>query len=100
MCLLIIEILFFIAGVWLIITGKIPGGLFQIMFGKGDYRLSPLHARLFGLLLASPLPVIFVVGFIYTLFFGQSNMGFLTIFEIVYDFIVAIAAIIIARRSR
>jgi len=100
MCLLIIEILFLIAGVWLLITGKIPGGLFQIMFGKGDYRLSPLHARLFGLLLASPLPVIFVVGFIYALFFGQSNMGFLTIFEIVYDFIVAIAAIIIARRSR
>ena len=85
MCLLIIEILFFIAGVWLIITGKIPGGLFQIMFGKGDYRLSPLHARLFGLLLASPLPVIFGVGFICALFFGQSNMGFLTIFEIVYN---------------
>ena len=100
MCLLVIEILFLIAGVWLIITGKIPGGLFQVLFGKGDYRLSPLHARLFGLLLASPLPVIFSVGFIYALFFGQSNLLFPTIFEIVYDFIVAIAAIIIARRSR
>ncbi len=100
MCLLVIEILFLIAGVWLIITGKIPGGLFQIMFGKGDYQLSPLHARLFGVLLASPLPVVFGVTFILALLVGQSNLGFIWIFEIVYDFIVAIAAIIIARRIR
>jgi hypothetical protein len=100
MCLLIIEILFFISGVWLLVSGKVPGGLFQIMFGKGDYRLSPLHARLFGLLLASPLPVVFGVSMLIAILFGQDQVASASIFEIVYDVIVVIIAIIIARRSR
>ena len=100
MCLTIIEILFFISGAWLLITGKIPTKLFQVMFGKGDYRLSPLHARLFGLLLASPLPLAFGVSFLLALLLGQDYLGFAMGFEIVYDLVVITIAVIIARRIR
>ena len=50
MCLLIIEILFFISGVLLLFTGKVPQQLFGVMFGKGVYEIAPLQARLFGTL--------------------------------------------------
>jgi hypothetical protein len=82
--LIIIEILFLIAGLMLLVSGEVPSKLFQIMFGKGDYQLSPTQARLFGLLLASPLPIGLIAAD----------------FEIVYLIVVAIVAIIIARRSK
>jgi hypothetical protein len=100
MCLTIIEILFLISGVWLIISGKIPAKLFQVMFGPGDYHLSPLHARLFGLLLASPLPLVFGISVVLALLTGQTQLGFTMGFEIVYDLVVITIAFIIARRSR
>jgi len=54
------------------------------MFGKANYKLSPTHSRSFGLFLATPL----LVGLI------------AADFEVVYIFVVAIVAIVIARRSR
>jgi len=100
MCLTIIEILFLIAGLWLLITGKVPAKLFGVLFGRGDYNLSPLHARLFGLLLASPLPLAFGVSFVLTLFFRQDLTLFAVAFEIIYDLLVAIIAIVIARKIK
>jgi hypothetical protein len=101
MCLLAIEILFLVAGIWLLISGKIPNKLFQLLFGKGDYQLSALHARLFGLLLSTPLPLVFGVSFILGFLFPKDHpVLFATIFEIIYDIVVAITAIIIARKSR
>ena len=101
MCLFVIEILFFIAGIWLIIIGKVPGKLFQLLFGKGDYILSSLHARLFGLLLVLPLPLVWGVSFMLGFLFPNNQPGIpAAIFEIVLDSAVAIAAIIIARRTR
>ena len=82
--LMIIEILFLIAGIWLIASGQIPNPLFRLMFGKGDYHLSSTYARLFGVLLASPL----LVGLV------ASD------FEFIYLVAAAIVAIILARGSR
>ena len=88
------------AGGWLLITGKAPQGLFQVLFGKGQYAISGLQARLFGVLLASPLPVVFTVSLLLALFFGKPQLGVSMGIEVVYDILIAILAIIIARRSR
>jgi hypothetical protein len=100
MCLTIVEILFFISGLWLLVSGKIPSKLFQILFGKGNYQLSPSNARLFGLLLISPLPLVYGVSFILALFTTQNQLGLAMGFEFVYDLVVIIIAIIIARKCR
>ncbi|MGW8318957.1 MAG: hypothetical protein ACWGPS_06880 [Candidatus Promineifilaceae bacterium] len=100
MCITVIEILFLISGLWLLISGKIPDRLFQVMFGKGEYWLSPLHARLLGLLLVSPWPLVFAVSFALAILTGQNQLGLLVCFETVYDIVVATIAIIIARRSK
>jgi len=100
MCLFVIEILFLVAGLWLLILGKVPNKLFQLMFGKGDYQLLPLHARLFGLLLSTPFPFVLFVSFALAILFPKGQLGLSIGFEIVYDLAVAITAIIIARKSR
>lgn len=105
MCLTVIEILFLISGLWLLISGKIPPRwfsdiLYQVMFGKGEYWLSPLHARLLGLLLVSTWPLVFAVAFVLAILTGRNQLESLGRFEIVYVIVVAIVAIIIARRSK
>jgi len=82
--LMLIEILFLIAGVWLLASGQVPNKLFRVMFGKGNYQLNPSNSRLLGLFLATPL----LVGLI------------AADFEVIYIIVVAIVAIVIARRSR
>lgn len=98
--LLVIEILFLIIGVWGLIAGKFPGGLFKVAFGKGEYNLPPSKARLFALLLISPLPLSFLVGFVLGMIFGQEGVTYAMIFEVVYDLAVITTAVIIARRVR
>jgi hypothetical protein len=97
---LILEILFLIAGLWLIISGKIPLGLFKALFGKGLYITTPSKSRLLGLLLASPLPVVLSVSAILRALFGQDGVFFTIIFEIGYLFVVAIVSIVLAKRIR
>lgn len=98
--LLIIELLFFVAGLWAIISGKIPPSLFKFLFGKGEYELPSNKARLFGLLLLSPLPASFLVSFLLTVLLGPQGVGYAVIFEYVYIFVVIISSIIIARKTR
>lgn len=100
MCGAVIEILFLIAGLWLIVSGKIPQGLFKLMFGKGRYVLPTIGARLFGLLLASPFPVVLGVSRILSMIFGMGGLGYSVFFETGYLIILAIVAIIIARKIK
>ncbi len=100
MCLTIIEILFLVAGVWLLFSGKIPSKYFSILFGKGDYVLSSGKTRLLGLLLLSPLPLVLFVSFTLALFLGDKATTPATIFEIVYDLVVIGIAIFVARKIR
>jgi|WetSurMetagenome_2_1015567.scaffolds.fasta_scaffold150147_2 hypothetical protein len=100
MCLLILEIIFLIAGLWLLITGKIPDKFFSILFGKGKYVLNGLKTRLFGLLLGSPIPVVVSASLFLGIFFGDKSIDYARIFEIAYNVVVIIAAILIARNIR
>ena len=100
MCLTIIEILFLIAGLWLLISGKVPGKLFHIMFGKGEYELTPLYTRLFGLLLLSPIPVVVLAGTVIGMLDIENGLGIATGIEIGYVILVVIVALFIARKCR
>lgn len=57
----IVEISMFIAGVAAIITGKLPEFLFKARFGKGENETDPILARWYGLLLATPFPVVLMI---------------------------------------
>ncbi len=100
MCLSIIEILFLVTGLWMLISGKVPAKIFQPLFGKGNYVLSSMQTRLFGLLLASPLPLVFVVSLFLQLVLTENQFGWSAAFEITYDLAVILVALIVARRIR
>ena len=98
--LLIIELLFLVAGLWAIFSGKIPAGLFKFLFGKGEYELPSNKTRLFGLLLSSPLPASFFVSFLLTILLGAKGTGYAIVFEYIYIFAIIILSTIIARNTR
>ena len=98
--LLIIELLFLIAGLWTMILGKIPAGLFRVLFGKGQYELPPTQARLFGLFLSSPLPASFMAAFLLGSLLGKNSLGYSVIFEFLYVVAIAATSIAIARKIR
>lgn len=100
MCLLFVELLLLVAGIVALISGKLPEGLFRLLFGKGEYLLPPNQARLYGLLLASPLPVALLVTLLLVLLLGESATSIAQAFEIIYLIAVCIASIVIARRIR
>jgi len=98
--LLFIEVIFLVAGVWAVISGKLPSGLFRFLFGKGEYELTPNKTRLFALLLISPLPVSYLVSFLLTAIMGEKATGYAFLFEIFYILVVTISSIFIARKMR
>jgi hypothetical protein len=100
MCLLIVEIAMLIAGIMALVTGKLPSGLFRVLFGKGEYRTEAGKARLFGLLLAAPLPLAFLGGVVIALLFGEEGSPYATTFELLVLVVVGFAASVIARRMR
>ena len=100
MCGTVIEILFLIAGTWLIFSGKVPEKLFRVLFGKGRYVMTSTKARIFGLVLASPLPVVLIATFLSTLFFGEDAIESLMLLETAYLFIIMLIAVIVARRIK
>jgi len=100
MCLTIVEILLLVAGLWLIITGKVPEKLFTVLFGKGEYPLTSTQARLFGLLLALPFPLSFVISFVVIILFGPDSTGNAMFIETLIGILVIIAVVIIVRRIR
>lgn len=98
--LLIIEILFLVAGLWAIITGKIPMGFLRFLFGKGDYFLPSKRTRLLGLFFLSPLPLSFLVSIILVGLFGAKGTGFAIVFEIIYVLVVITVSIVILRKAK
>ena len=101
MCLTIIELLFLVAGLWLVILGKVPSGLFRVLFGKGQYVLSPTRARLFGLLLTTPFLASFLImPFLLAALLGPDGIGYGISFEVIYTSVIAIVSVVIARKIR
>ena len=100
MCLLILEVLMFISGLVALITGKLPASLFKLLFGKGEYQADSTSARLFGILLMSPLPLALLAGLVLGVLFGADATGYAAIAELVIVVGVAIIAAVMARRFR
>ena len=100
MCLLIVEILMLIAGLWALITGKLPETLFKVLFGKGKYYIDSKNARLLGILLALPIPLVFISGLVLSMFFGGDSVLYAALLEIVIVIVVSIISMVIARRIK
>jgi hypothetical protein len=96
----VIELLFLIAGIWIMVSASPPQGLFRILFGKGQYSMEPGIARLYGLFLASPLPISLFVAFVLGIVLGSESTTIVFAFELIYLLMVAIASIVVARRIR
>lgn len=98
--LIAIELLFLVTGLWALVSGKFPAGLFKLLFGKGEYDISPNNARLFGFFLMSPLPAVYCVLVVAISVPGPNGVRYVPTFEYIYLFTVAIASIIIARKIK
>lgn len=73
--LLIIELVLLLVGVWMAISGKLPEGLFRILFGKGRYELDSDYSRLYGLMLISPLSIALFVSSLLGFLYGSRFTG-------------------------
>jgi hypothetical protein len=98
--LLIIEALLLVDGVWAIIFGKLPVGLFNFLFGLGEYKFSTTKTRMFGVLLSSPIPVSYLVSLILTKLYGAQGTVYATIFEGIYILAIMSASVIIVRNAK
>ncbi len=102
MCLLIVEILMFIAGLGAILAGKLPEILFKVHFGKDQNDVEPLIARLYGLFLASPLPLAMMIDW----FLGVGDdaapeiITFASLLELLVVLAVAVICIILIILAR
>jgi predicted permease len=98
--LLIVDVLFLIDGLWAVIFGKLPTGLFNFLFGLGEYKFPQDKTRLFGLLLSSPLPTYFLASLILTNLLGEKGAEYAIIFGVIYILIIITASIIIVRKAK
>jgi len=98
--LFILELIFLVAGLWSLVSAKLPEGLFRLLFGKGIYKLPPNHARLYGLLLASPFPISLTVTFLLAVILGERSTGIALVFENIYFLSILISSLYIARKIR
>jgi TRAP-type uncharacterized transport system fused permease subunit len=96
----IFELIFFVAGIYMLITGKIPQKEFGILFGKGELQISPGYTRLWALLFILPGPAVILVLIVSLLTFGESGIVAAILFEIVVVIFVIVCSIIIARMVR
>jgi len=96
----IVELIFFTAGIWLIFSGRVPEKLLKVFFGRGQYLMTSTKVRLFGIVLASPSPVIFIVLHWTPFCQNFNSIGYSTFLETVYVIAIAIIAIVAARKIR
>ena len=92
--LLIVEILFFIMGIYAIITAKLPSWF----VGKG-YIAEGSQVRVLGVAMASPLPLAFCAGFAFALI-DPDLVTAASAIEILAVLVVAIASVFVLRKIR
>src|SRR5688572_18624620 len=73
-----IEIIFGIAGVWMMIVGKVPAAL----VGLKDHEITGGRARLIGFILALPMPIAIAAGLVLALLLGEDSFGITFFFEV------------------
>jgi hypothetical protein len=96
MCLLIIQGVMLVSGLWAAVTGKLPA----IVLGT-KYSIEGPAARIVGIILALPLPLTFMLGLIVAIASGGADQygGLVTLTGIVSMIVALIAARIISRRA-
>jgi len=72
--LFILDIVMLVVGVWTLIKGSLPQGLFERIFGKGNYSTNLRTARLFGALLVVPSGI-FVLTVVLTVMIGEAAIN-------------------------
>jgi len=92
--------MFLATGLWALIAGKLPAGLLRLLFGKGEYQVPTARARLYGLILASPLPAAFLVSALLRVILGSKVTGPAIAFEYFYLVTIIIASIFVTRSLR
>ena len=98
--LLILEVTFFLLGLYLLIMGKLPQRVFGILFGRKEYAASASKARLLGLILIAPISFSVCFGFILGFVFGQDGVVFAGFGEMFLIVAVAVIAIFMVRSMR
>lgn len=83
-----LEIVFFIGGIYAIVTAKVP----YFIVGGGFYRIERWLVRTIGALLIIPLPIVYVAY----LFGGKSTENVLML-EIVTLFVVGVLVLVLTR---
>jgi len=82
-----------IAGIWAIISGKVP----SFLFGGGKYTIESLYARLFGVLLILPLPIMFLGSIVLFVLFGEDAVEYSFLLELGTIMGIGILAMILIR---
>ena len=93
---LIVEIIMLVAGVWALVTGKLP----SLLFGGPQYTLEGRGVRLLGLILMLPIPLIFVGSFVLVLLLGEEASAYAIGLELMTVLGVGIAALVVSRLIR
>jgi hypothetical protein len=91
--LLILEIAMLMGGIYALAAGKVPG----FLVGGGKVQIEGTPARLLGVLLILPLPIIFIGGFILALLMGEDAMGYATLLEVIVVIGTGILVVILSR---
>lgn len=91
-----IEILFFIFGIWILISGKVP----SILVGGNRYVIEGSGARWIGLILLLPLPVGFLTGYALQSALGESGDFYWLVLDVFIFFLTAAWFLGVARRIR
>jgi hypothetical protein len=92
--LFIVEILFFIMGIYATITAKLPAWF----VGKG-YIAEGSTVRILGLAMAAPLPLAFCAGFVLALI-DPDMVSIASVLEVLAIVVVSIASVFILRKIR
>jgi len=91
-----LEIILGIAGVWVLIMGKVPNWI----IGKRDFEITGMKARLIGLILALPFPLSFVTGVVLAFLFGQDGLSYAFFVEIAIFIAVLVVVLVLTRKFR
>jgi hypothetical protein len=93
-----IEIVFGVLGLVMLVSGKLPQNLFQMLFGKGVYDAPAATARKFGLLLLTPAPLIFLGIVLAMVVLGGEPEPYVPWVEVIVLCTVAVLSLLWARK--
>lgn len=91
--MLILELALLIGGIYALVTARVP----SLLVGGGKYQIEGRNARLFGVLLILPIPIVFLSSIILTLLFDDVGSEYVSTLEVMVVFGIAILAVVLMR---